>query len=1585
MSHVLHSNPGTRSVAREPLGDAPSVADVIRALGLAFAYYAAARLSLLSATPPDFSAAVWPPAGIALAGLLLFGYQVWPGILIGAFFASFGTSPNGALLQSAGVATGMAAGAVLQAAAGAGLIRRFVGFPKALDEAGDVAKFLILGGPVACVIGAVWSAATATVAGTEPWSLLLFNTWTRWVAASIAVMVVTPLVLVCAGQPRPVWRARRVSVGLPLLAALVLSMVVFPKAAAWDRASVRFDFEQRSAAFAEALRTRMDGDISVLYSIANFYAGSGTVDRGGFRAFADGALSRNSGIAALEWIPRVPASQLSVYERAAQRDGIAAFRIHSRTSGGRDLPVSARGEYFPVYFVEPGRAGASTLGLDLASDPDQRAALAQARDTGMPVVVPQPSAVRGAARTSEILMFLPVYARGSAASTVDLRRANLIGYAAMVAHMDDLAHVALSASLLHGIDFRVYDDTGLGHDLLWSSTGAGASAGGASWRSVIAIGGHRWSILASPRSDYLGPRQSWQLWAMLASALAFTGLLAALLLLVTGRTLRSEALALENSALYKRYRGLFEEVPVGLYRAAEDGKILDVNPAFLRILDYPSRDALDAANAASLYLDPQLWEHWRTQLEHDATVTDFESQLKRSDGSLVWVQASISATRDAAGHIAYYEGAIVDITERKQAQAHVEALNEIVAAAAGAADLPTFLNTLLNRTLAALEGDAGGVWLGAGSFVNRNMPRGLGMETVISTAQAAGLELNRVEAVENLEAAAGPLAESLGPVVGRAGVRGLIVGPLLVDGRQIGGLLIMTARPRRWRAPELRLVESVGHQVGTVAERLQLLDEVRAHASDMEALHSLGAALRRITRLSELYALITERTMALLRGDYAELTLLEPDGRTFQRVCVRVGRGVPIGTTTPIGDGIVGAAIERANASIIPDLAVAAPAAAGSAPNGATMGPCVTVPLREGERVIGALAIARRRAIGTGPFAARDADLATALAELASHAIDRTQLSQQVAQELANVRGLYEGAQRMTETLDLKSLADEAARRCVEVFGATVAWIANLDETGRPVRLAHYAGGAHLDSLIDDWAGSAGGEAIRAPLAAGKSVVQNLGAGAAAAIPEKLAAELGLRAAGIFPLIGRTNTVGALIVYSNRTAFFAEDRVEFLQAYAHQLAGALENARLYDDATRRSARLQALHEIDQVITGSSDLGASLSVVLTKTLAQLHADAATVLLFDPHQQVLEYTAGQGFVTNASRHVRLKLGEGLAGQAALERRCVGVPDLAAAPDALQLISAPYRHIERFKAAYAVPLIAKGQLLGVLCVLYRRTMTPNDEGLEFLDMLARQTAIAISDARQFWAVQRSRDDLMLAYDTTLEGWARALELRDKETEGHTQRVGEMTVRLAKQLDIPETDLVHLRRGALLHDIGKIAISDTILLKPGPLTTDERTAMELHPVHAYHLLSPISYLRPALDIPYCHHEKYDGTGYPRGLQGDRIPLTARIFAIVDVWDALTQDRPYRRAWSVERAREYVRAEMGRHFDPEVGEAFLRMLEQELAERGDALRPHAAGPLAASRDGHSNGSLEAALSLVAASTKSGELLHADGMGGRGQ
>ncbi len=357
---------------------------------------------------------------------------------------------------------------------------------------------------------------------------------------------------------------------------------------------------------------------------------------------------------------------------------------------------------------------------------------------------------------------------------------------------------------------------------------------------------------------------------------------------------------------------------------------------------------------------------------------------------------------------------------------------------------------------------------------------------------------------------------------------------------------------------------------------------------------------------------------------------------------------------------------------------------------------------------------------------------------------------------------------------------------------------------------------------------------------------------------------------------------------------------------------------------RQLEHLTALSAIDRFITANFDLKLSLSEILTHVTIELGIDAADILILNSNSQMLEFGAERGFRTKAVRKTQVHLGESYAGRAALERQLVQIPNLRDETD--NLFSTTLLTGEGFVCYYGVPLIVKGQVKGVLEVFHRTALEPDAEWFDFLNALAGQAAIAIENSTLFESQQRSNSELTLAYDATIEGWSHALDLRDKETEGHTQRVTEMTVKLARVFGVSEAELVQVRWGALLHDIGKLGVPDGILLKPSPLTDEEWVAMKKHPTFAYELLSPIRYLRLALDIPYCHHEKWDGTGYPQGLKGTQIPLVARIFAVVDVWDALTSDRPYRPAWPKEKVREHIRTSSGTHFDPQVVDGFMQI-----------------------------------------------------------
>jgi len=406
------------------------------------------------------------------------------------------------------------------------------------------------------------------------------------------------------------------------------------------------------------------------------------------------------------------------------------------------------------------------------------------------------------------------------------------------------------------------------------------------------------------------------------------------------------------------------------------------------------------------------------------------------------------------------------------------------------------------------------------------------------------------------------------------------------------------------------------------------------------------------------------------------------------------------------------------------------------------------------------------------------------------------------------------------------------------------------------------------------------------------------------------------------PLVAQDNLIG--ILWFSRHQPYPPEDLQLLGVFGEMVANAIYRARQMETTQHRLQRLAALHDIDRAITHNTDLKVTLNIILGHVVSQLKVDAAAILLLNTTNQRIEYAVGTGFANHRIQSTSIRIDTCNAGQVRMAADLSGMRKIFKCKDIclpLDLFG-----LEGFSTHYGTPLVIRGQVKGVLELFNRSEMNPDDEWFSFLETLATQTAIAVDNAELFNGLQLSNTELTLAYETALEGWVRALDLRDEETEWHTRRVTGMTLHLASAMGIDSSELTHIRRGALLHDIGKMGISDRILNKNGPLSDDEWSIMKRHPVYARDLLTPITYLQPSIEIPYAHHEKWDGSGYPDGLKGDTIPFSARIFAVVDVWDALRSDRPYRPAWSTNQARQYLRDQSGIHFDPQVVEKFFEL-----------------------------------------------------------
>lgn len=763
-----------------------------------------------------------------------------------------------------------------------------------------------------------------------------------------------------------------------------------------------------------------------------------------------------------------------------------------------------------------------------------------------------------------------------------------------------------------------------------------------------------------------------------------------------------------------------------------------------------------------------------------------------------------------------------------------------------------------------------------------------------------------------------------------AKLESLMSSPLILHGKTIGVI-------NAWRYKEnglfseleLNFLVGIAHQVSICIESGRLFQETNRQAQEAAAIAEVGRDISATLQLDLVMERIASYAMDLLDAETSAVYLTNTATSTLHAIAALGMDAEAIkNDPLPIGSGILGNIALQNIGEIVNDT-IKDPRTL--LVKGTTQNPLehiMGVPVLLKDKHTGLLAVWR-----SGPgteFTPRELEFLTSLARQAAVAIENARLYAEAQRRLKELEIInrISTSLRVTQSVDemLPILLNETLQLAHTSHGSIWLYDHTSDKLiqraarGAETRI-EYTSMRLMDGII--------GHTFRT----GKFYFSSdLKSDAQLFEGNRNSVAPGLGGACI-PIQSTAGPVGVITV-AVEAGRQMTDEISLLTILAEITGNAIHRAQLYDQSQRQVRRLTSLRDIDAAIASSFDLRLTLNILLDHTLSHLNVDAVNIGLYHPNLQTLTYLPGVGFNTPSPTRPQVRIGEGLAGQVILKQQTCHVSDLQSAPEA------SHEHLikrEGFVTYIGIPLIVKGQIKGVFEIFHRMPLSPTPDWMEFLHTLAGQAAIAIDSSQLFENLQRSNQELIQAYDTTLEGWARALELRDRETEGHTRRVTELTIRLARYMGVRDSELVNIHRGVLLHDIGKMGVPDHILKKKGELTKEEWAEMCQHPVYAYNLLSPISFLRGVLDIPYCHHEHWDGSGYPRGLRGEQIPLAARIFSVVDNWDALLSDRPYRKAWPREKVIKHLKEIAGKVLDPKIVEIFLKMVERGDSETGGA------------------------------------------------
>jgi GAF domain-containing protein len=756
---------------------------------------------------------------------------------------------------------------------------------------------------------------------------------------------------------------------------------------------------------------------------------------------------------------------------------------------------------------------------------------------------------------------------------------------------------------------------------------------------------------------------------------------------------------------------------------------------------------------------------------------------------------------------------------------------------------------------------------------------------------------------------------------GTSYARGWMGVPIIVRDQAIGYLTLDNQAAGAYTHAHADLALALASQAAVAIANARLFDAARSRAEQLALLYDAGLTLNRILEPREQLEELARITMKALHADNA--TFFRFDA-VRDEICfeLNVGRNVNIDqfklARFKIGEerGLVGLVAQNRQPLYLQDVT--------GDPRWIQMDPDIRsvlwVPIEYEKKLLGVFAVA---CLKTDAFTLQDIQLLVLFVNQISVAMENARLFAEIRRRLNELESInrISTSLRVARTAEqmLPCLMDETLK--ILESSAGVIWL--YHSASGMLERAEARGWFTLihEEPVQPGEGFAGTVfETGTPIISKEFYTDEL-----TREPTRLQIPPGWGGACV-PIRAGDEIIGVLFVSVQLPRQLNESDASLLTTISEIAGSAIHRSSLYEHSQRQLQRLASLRAIDLTINTTLDLRVTLDILINHIMTQLKVDAVTLLLMNPSTQTLQRGASAGFWTDAVNKWQPRISEDLSGWVAQSRSLVFVPNLSAEPRyRAQLFKA-----ERFVAYFGIPLMAKGQVKGILEIYQRSYLDPDAEWKNFLEILAGQAAIAIDNATLFEDLQRTNVDLSLAYDATIEGWSRAMDLRDRDAEGHTLRVADLTVKLAERIGFTETDLIHVRRGALLHDIGEMGVPDSILQKPGALVASERKIVQLHPEYAHEMLSPISYLRPSIDIPHCHHEHWDGTGYPRELKGEQIPLAARIFAVVDVWDALTSDRPYRKAWSRKRTLKYIQENSGSHFDPAVVDAFVKMIEAE-------------------------------------------------------